>query len=73
MATYDFICKDCNHSFTVSVPISEKDKVTCPACVNKSLRQDYSGHILVKAGAKSGSGSSASADAGSSCGSSGFG
>ncbi len=73
MATYDFICKECGHSFTVSVPISEKDTVTCPECGHKNLRQDYSGHILVKAGAKGGSGSSASADTGSSCGSSGFG
>ncbi|MHB8928445.1 MAG: FmdB family zinc ribbon protein [Bacillota bacterium] len=75
MPTYDFACRDCGHRFTVTVPIKEKDNATCPECGAKNVRQDYSGHILVKAGAKAGSGSSdgGASDAGSSSGSCGFG
>ena len=75
MPTYDFACRDCGHRFSVTVSIKEKDGVTCPECGTKNIRQDSSGHILVKAGAKAGAGSSGSAgsDAGSSSGSCGFG
>lgn len=71
MPTYDFACRDCGHRFTVTVSISQKDGVTCPECGTKNIRQDYSGHILVKAGSKAGAGAGGSDDFGSSSGSSG--
>ncbi|SFR02914.1 FmdB family zinc ribbon protein [Desulfoscipio geothermicus] len=43
MPTYDFRCADCGHKFTVLVSISEKDKVTCPACSSKEVQQLITG------------------------------
>lgn len=68
MPTYDFACRDCGHRFTVTVPISQKDSVACPGCGSRSLRQDYSGHIFVKAGRAGSSGGGVDADSsGGSC------
>jgi putative FmdB family regulatory protein len=35
MPTYDFKCSECNHRFTVMVPIKEREMVTCPKCNSK--------------------------------------
>ncbi|MCL6561328.1 MAG: zinc ribbon domain-containing protein, partial [Firmicutes bacterium] len=43
MPTYDFQCSRCNHKFTVITSIAEKDRVTCPKCRSKEIRQLFTG------------------------------
>lgn len=43
MPTYDFQCNSCNHKFTVLTSISEKDKVSCPRCRSREIRQLFTG------------------------------
>jgi putative FmdB family regulatory protein len=41
MPTYDFQCEKCNHEFSRVQSISghEKQKVTCPKCKGKKVKQ----------------------------------
>jgi len=43
MPTYDFQCSRCNHKFSVLTSIAEKDKVVCPKCRSKEVRQLFTG------------------------------
>ncbi|MBF7082152.1 zinc ribbon domain-containing protein [Desulfallas sp. Bu1-1] len=54
MPTYDFRCGQCGHKFTVLVSISEKDKVTCPACGAGKIEQLFTG-CAVRTGGGGGS------------------
>ncbi|MHB1166960.1 MAG: zinc ribbon domain-containing protein [Carboxydocellales bacterium] len=44
MPTYDFVCTDCQHKFTVRVPIAGREKVTCPQCKGV-VRQSFLGAL----------------------------
>jgi putative FmdB family regulatory protein len=46
MATYDFVCQDCDKEFEVFVPgfLKEKDK-RCPACGSVNVRQKFSSFL----------------------------
>lgn len=52
MPTYDFQCSRCNHKFTVITSIAEKDRVTCPKCRSKEIRQLFTGCGINLGGAK---------------------
>ncbi|MFZ3171619.1 MAG: zinc ribbon domain-containing protein [Carboxydocellales bacterium] len=68
MPTYDFVCKECQHKFTVRVPIAERENVSCPQCKGV-VRQSFLGAI---AGFISGSkGKAPSSGSGGNCGSGG--
>lgn len=43
MPTYDFRCQDCKEAFTVSIPVNDKNKVTCPKCGSSSIVQSFAG------------------------------
>ncbi|HBE44182.1 MAG TPA: zinc ribbon domain-containing protein [Deltaproteobacteria bacterium] len=47
MPTYDYQCTDCNRKFTVVMSIAEHDKqkVTCPKCKSKKVKQRISTFI----------------------------
>lgn len=53
MPTYDFRCADCGHRFTKMVSISEKDKVTCPACQGQKVEQLFTGCQVRTSGRRS--------------------
>jgi len=42
MPVYDYVCKDCRHSFELVLTLSEhdKDKITCPKCGSNNVEQD---------------------------------
>ena len=44
MPTYEYLCNDCKHKFTVVMSISEHDKgkVACPKCKRKNIKQQVS-------------------------------
>lgn len=56
MPNYDFLCKDCNHKFSLFVSIKDKDQVQCPACVSANVVQRFTGFMFTKSGSGSGSG-----------------
>lgn len=39
---YEFRCQSCKEQFTELVPASEKDKVVCPKCGSRDLKQVWS-------------------------------
>lgn len=59
MPIYDFRCRDCGHRFTVLIQLSERDRVGCPRCRSKDVRQIISPFSLFSrkpSGHKCGSG-----------------
>ncbi len=66
MPTYDFTCRDCNHSFALLLNIKDRDKARCPICKSTSLVQRFTG-LMYKASAKTDSGGRKSCS-GKSCG-----
>jgi len=43
MPTYDFRCQDCKEAYTVTVPVKDKDKVSCPKCSSTYVIQSFGG------------------------------
>lgn len=46
MPTYDFQCEKCEHKFSVFTSIAQKDKVVCPKCQSKEVKQLFTGFII---------------------------
>lgn len=63
MPSYEFICRQCGERFTVMIPYSKKEEVSCPRCQSDRL-QELFGFSFVS----SGSGGCAAADGGCSFG-----
>ncbi|KLU59649.1 zinc ribbon domain protein [Peptococcaceae bacterium CEB3] len=61
MPTYDMVCQDCEHKFTVFCAISEKEKQVCPKCKSSKISQRFTS---VNIGGSKGGGGGCS---GSSC------
>lgn len=42
MPVYDYVCKDCHHSFEIVLTLGEHDKsdIRCPKCESKTVEQD---------------------------------
>lgn len=64
MPLYEFRCANCNHQFVELVAWNERDKVVCPKCQSKEVKQLLAGFGLATSGGSS---------SGAGCGSSGFG
>lgn len=49
MPSYQYLCKECNKSFTVTLTIAEHDerRVTCPKCKSKKVEQKYAAFFAV--------------------------
>ncbi len=41
MPRYEFDCKHCATNFTVAISIAERDKVKCPNCGSKNIKQKF--------------------------------
>jgi putative FmdB family regulatory protein len=54
MPTYDYLCKNCQESFSVVLSIKEHDekKVQCPKCGGTDLEQQIT-HFMTKTSRKS--------------------
>lgn len=39
MPIYDFKCEKCGHTFSVLTSLQEREKVICPQCQGKEVRQ----------------------------------
>lgn len=46
MPTYDFQCEKCEHKFSIFTSIAEKDKVVCPKCQSKEVKQLFTGFTI---------------------------
>ncbi|MFZ5898055.1 MAG: FmdB family zinc ribbon protein [Bacillota bacterium] len=42
MPIYEYKCKDCEHKFSVLLPVTERAKVTCPKCLSDNVRREFS-------------------------------
>ena len=45
MPAYEYVCKDCNHGFTVFLSIKEfeaKPKIKCPQCESDNVQKKLS-------------------------------
>lgn len=44
MPSYDFICKDCGHRFTIMMSVAdyEKHSSECPKCNSRNIRRTIS-------------------------------
>ena len=42
MPVYEYVCKDCHHSFESVLTLKEHDaaKIRCPRCKSKNIEQD---------------------------------
>ncbi|WP_240983698.1 FmdB family zinc ribbon protein [Acididesulfobacillus acetoxydans] len=69
MPTYDLVCKDCEHRFSVFCSISQKDKQVCPQCGSSEVEQRFTAVNIGGSRSRSSSGGSV----GGSCGTSSFG
>ena len=49
MPIYDFLCEKCGHKFTVLIPASERDQMSCPECKSLEVKQLITG-FAVKTG-----------------------
>ncbi len=48
MPAYEYLCKDCNHEFTVFLSIKEfeaKPKIKCPQCQSDNVQKKISAFI----------------------------
>jgi len=66
MPSYDLVCQDCGHKFSVFCSISKKDEQCCPECGSAQISQRFTAVNI--GGASSGGGSG-----GGSCGTSSYG
>lgn len=41
MPSYDLICQECGHKFSVFCSISKKDQQICPQCKSKNISQRF--------------------------------
>lgn len=64
MPSYDLVCQECGHKFSVFCSISQKDKQNCPECGSEKINQRFTAVNI---------GPSGSTSEGSSCGTSSFG
>ncbi|MEQ8175302.1 MAG: zinc ribbon domain-containing protein [Syntrophomonadaceae bacterium] len=39
MPIFDFACQDCGSKFDLMISNADKDKVTCPNCSSKNIKQ----------------------------------
>lgn len=70
MPNYDFLCGDCQHKFSASVPIKERENVRCPVCQSANVKQRFTGFFFTRSGGNGiggGSGSSCSRTSCSGC------
>ncbi|ADG82810.1 FmdB family regulatory protein [Thermincola ferriacetica] len=42
MPRYEFNCQSCGNKFIVAISIAERDKVKCPECGSKNIKQLFS-------------------------------
>ena len=55
MALLDFECKDCNEKFFEIVNFADKDKVICPKCGSKNIKQVFEGSSSFGSSSRKGS------------------
>lgn len=48
MPVYSFVCKECGKEFTKLVKIKEKERVACPHCGKRELKQLFGRFNYVK-------------------------
>jgi len=51
MPSYDYTCKQCKKTFTITLTISEHDKkrVACPKCKSRKVEQQFGSFFAVTA------------------------
>lgn len=51
MPSYEYLCKDCNKTFALTMTLSEYDKarVACPKCKSKKVEQKPAAFFAVSA------------------------
>jgi putative FmdB family regulatory protein len=55
MATYDFICRDCDAAFEVfSTGFLKEDQKQCPSCGSTDVEQQFTGFMCGGMSSKSG-------------------
>lgn len=64
MPNYEFTCRDCGNRFEVMVSWKDKDKVTCPSCGSKEIKEHF-GAFAMGSSRGSGGGSSSAGSCGS--------
>lgn len=42
MPIFDFLCNECGHTFDMLIKNDEKEKVQCPQCQSKDVKQQLS-------------------------------
>lgn len=67
MPTYDFVCKDCSHRFSLFLSIKEKDQVRCPQCQSPAVSQLFTGFLYNKGAAGGEASTKSSGCSGKSC------
>lgn len=60
MPSYDLICQECGHKFSVFCSISQKDQQICPQCKSSNISQRFT---AVNIGGSKNGGSMSSASA----------
>ncbi|SCZ81330.1 FmdB family zinc ribbon protein [Acidaminobacter hydrogenoformans] len=60
MPSYDLLCSDCGHKFSVFCSISAKDQQRCPSCDSPNIKTRFTAVNVSGTGSKSGSNSSSS-------------
>lgn len=56
MPRYEFNCQKCGNTFIVAISIAERDKVRCPDCGSKNIKQKFSPISISNSSAKGSSG-----------------
>ncbi len=60
MATYEFVCMDCGHSFELFVQgFIRDDQKRCPECSSAAVRQKFSSFLRATGSSSSGCGPAA--------------
>lgn len=59
MPSYDLVCQECGHKFSVFCSISQKEKQTCPACGSGKVGTRFTA-VNIGGGKSSGGSSSGS-------------
>ena len=42
MPIFDYLCNNCGQAFEVMIKNEEKDKIQCPQCLSKDVKQQLS-------------------------------
>lgn len=50
MPTYDFQCKACGHSFSVTTSWARKQETRCPACQSQELKELFGNYRVATGG-----------------------